>query len=482
MPTTPAAAQPCPLCVDLDGTLIRTDLLWESLRCLLKAKPWYLFLLPLWLYRGRAYLKRRIAEKCDLDVSILPYRQPVIDYINQCKSAGRLVILATASDIQLADKIQQHLHLFDDVIASDGCINLKGAHKAALLQRRFGSKGYDYAGDSRSDLPVWAAAHAAIVVSDKPSLVARVQKITHVAKTLPGNTLNARVIYKTLRVHQWTKNLLLFIPILASHNLQNPHFLMRGLFAFLAFSLTASGVYIANDLFDLESDRQHRTKRERPFAAGTLSLPVGLALAVGIPCLGLLIGWTCGRDFLLLLAGYYVLSFIYSGYIKQVVVLDVIVLACFYVFRIIAGGMATSIGCSVWLLTFAMFFFFSLAMVKRHSELKEKLLSSGGRIAGRGYMPSDIDLIAMFGVGSALCSILVLVLYVKSSEVALLYHTPALLLFLGPLLLYWITRVWILAHRGEMPQDPVSFAIRDRASYLVGMLAGVILYFATRPS
>jgi 4-hydroxybenzoate polyprenyltransferase/phosphoserine phosphatase len=462
-------------CVDLDGTLVKTDLLWEALFLLLKKNPAALFSLPFWLGKGIANLKCEIAQRAQPECELLPYRSEVLDLIHQAKAAGRHVVLVSAAHESMAVGVAEHLRCFDEVIATRGLLNLKAERKQAALEERFGRKQFDYVGDARADLPVWAAARRSFVVTNKRRLLREAQSVTSATEIKTGR-MGWKTLARAMRLHQWFKNLLVFVPIIMAHEILKPAIFAKGALAFLAFGLVSSSVYLVNDLLDLQADRAHRVKRARPLAAGDMKGSAGLALASVLLIVGLLLTVVARIPTLgAMLFGYFVMSLAYSCFFKRLVMMDVLVLAGFYTLRIFAGSAATDIPISVWLLAFSMFFFFSLALVKRCSELIE---DASGMSRSRGYLPGDLPQVAGLGVASGVVSVLVLVLYVMNPEVTALYRHPSVLLFICPLLLYWISRVWILTRRGLMHDDPVIFALRDRLSYFVGILAGLAMYFA----
>lgn len=468
-----------PLCIDLDGTLLMTDLLWEETLALIKKNPRALLSIPLWLLAGRAQLKRRIAQASQLDVTALPYRSEVLELIRAARQEGRRIVLVSAAEESEAERIAAHLGCFDEVIGSNGSTNMKGKVKRATLVERFGEKGFDYAGDHAADIYVWEAARAAYVVSHSRRLNRRAQAVATVEPMTMAAARSTRIWLGAMRPHQWSKNVLIAVPILTSHKLDDPRVLLGGAIAFVAFCLISSSTYLVNDLIDLEADRRHRTKRNRAFSSGTASLSRGVALAIVLCFCGFALGATVGFNFLAVLAAYYATTFCYSAFLKRIAILDVLVLAGLYTLRIFAGGAATNITVSLWLLAFSMFFFFSLALVKRYSELHLELGRPEIQIGGRGYRATDLPQVAMFGIASGFVAVLVLVLYVRSPEVTLLYRKPSLLLAICPLLLYWLSRVWMFAARGEMHEDPVVFALTDRVSYGLGILAAAAVYFST---
>ncbi len=469
----PAKALSPVLCVDLDGTLIRGNVLWECLVVLLKTKPLAFCLVPLWLLAGRASLKRNIAARVHLNPASLPYRQPVLDLLRREKANGRRIALATASDRELAEAIANHLGLFDEVHATDSQINLKGANKAAFLAERYAEGGFDYVGDSSADVEVWRRAGAAYVVGSE----ARAQQagaVTTLKLAIVEPRASLRIWVNALRGHHWAKNLLLFLPLALSHNLALEP-VLRTIAGFALYGLCASGLYILNDLFDLHSDREHPWKKERPFAAGDISIPEGLAAFFLCLSVGLGAGFFLDPQFGLALCGYAALTTLYSLYLKKIALLDVFVLSSFYSFRILAGALISETPLSQWFLAFSLFFFLSLAMAKRYSELfhASDLVEAGN--SGRGYHTGDREVLLSLGVGSSFSAVVIFSLYVHSQDVRVLYSSPEYLFFLCPIVLYWLSRTWLLAHRGELNEDPVTLAIRDPVSYGVALAAAAVI-------
>jgi 4-hydroxybenzoate polyprenyltransferase/phosphoserine phosphatase len=466
-----------PLCVDLDGTLIKTDTFVESFLSLLKSRPFALLRVPFWLLSGRARLKREIAARTTLNVVSLPYNAELLAFLRDEQASGRPLFLVSAADRSIVEAVAEYVGLFQEVIASEGSVNLKGARKMEALRARFGVRGYDYAGNEVADLPVWREANAAIVVNAPPRLAKRTT--TPIARTFAPSGNRFASLLRALRVQQWVKNLLVFVPVVMAHEVRDRGLMLAALVAFVSFSLCASAVYLTNDLLDLDADRRHASKCFRPFAAGDLNPLVGLMLAPLLLAASVLLALTLPLSFLATLAIYVVLTTLYSFSLKHIALVDVVILASLYTGRMMAGSAATGVWPSPWLLGFAMFFFLSLAFVKRYSELyahrdaKESL-----RV--RGYYPSDLEQIASLGAASGYISVLVAALYINTERVAALYREPALVWLVCPLLLYWISRVWLLAHRGEMHDDPVVFAVRDRVSYVVGALMAAVLVLAAR--
>ena len=475
-----------PLCVDCDGTLIATDLLYEAFFLLLKQYPIGLLLLPFWLIKGKVYLKERLAEHVVFDWSTLPYRQELIEVINNARGQGRQTVLATASPRAWADGIANYLACFDTVVATEQGINLSGQNKAKHLVRLFGEKNFDYAGDAHVDLAVWQHAAGAIVVSSNAKLIRESSaKVANNSQDIniqiiKPKSANFLVYLRALRVHQWLKNMLVIVPLLAAHQANVLQGLLQVTYAFFAFSLCASAVYVLNDLLDLESDRQHIRKRKRPFAAGSIPLWQGMLMVPALLAIAFAIAAMLPKQFILVLAAYFVMTLAYSIRLKKQVIVDVMLLAGLYTMRIIAGAAATQITPSFWLLAFSMFIFLSLAMVKRYSELLITLQNNKQEAAGRGYAVSDLPVLMSIGVSSGIGSVLVLALYLNNPETNKMYPSTMWLWLMPPLLLYWVARMWMKTQRGQVDDDPVVFAARDWQSLVVLLLSACIFMAALK--
>jgi len=467
---------PAPLCVDLDGTLVQGDLLWECLVLMLKQRPFSLLLLPFWLlFLGRAGLKRRLTERVSLDVRSLAYNQELLDFLRGEQLRGRPLSLVTASDQRLAEAIAAHTGLFQHVHGSDGRRNLKGRTKANFLRETYGQNGFEYAGDSAADMHVWKAACGAYVVGSERT-ARRAAAVTELRRWFPRRSGSLGCWTRAIRVHHWSKNLLMFVPTLLAHRLSREALLLT--FAgTVIFGLCASGIYLLNDLLDLHSDRAHPWKSSRPFASGELSIASGILSCVLMLAAAFGGAAMLSFSFAWVVALYAVAAMVYSLYLKKVVILDVFILSSFYSIRLYAGASITQTPLSQWFLGFSLFFFLSLAMAKRYSELMHaaELVSSGR--SGRSYRAGDRDLLMNIGLASCFSAIVILSLYVHSSEVVALYSRPGLLLLLCPLILYWTCRIWLKAQRGELNEDPIALAIRDPFSYGVGF-AGLVIMLA----
>jgi 4-hydroxybenzoate polyprenyltransferase/phosphoserine phosphatase len=467
-----------PLCVDLDGTLIKSDVLLESLLLLLKKNPLYLFLVPLWLLRGKAALKEQIASRVNLNPAALPYNAEFLEWLRTERETGRSLWLCTAADQRLAQAVAAHLGLFDGVLASDGTVNLAGSNKAEQLVQKFGAGGFDYCGNERRDIAIWQKSRGAVVVHAGPALARAAAQHTSVLNTFPAQGHPLKALVKALRPHQWAKNVLVLVPLLAAHLGSDFDLVGEAVLAVIAFCLCASSVYVINDLLDLEADRAHPRKSKRPFAAGTLSLKAGLLLAPGLLLTSIAIALLLNERFLIVFASYFTLTLAYSLGLKGRVLVDAMVLAGLYTLRIIAGSAAVFVPLSFWLLLFSVFLFLSLAFVKRFAELEALRRRKGLRAAGRGYHVEDLPLLQSLGTASGYMSVLVLALYINSPDIQNLYARPKFIWALCVLMLYWISRVWMKAQRGQMHDDPVVFALKDRVSLGVGLLAVIAVAIA----
>jgi len=468
------------LVCDLDGTLIKTDTLIEAFLILLKTSPLSLFLLPFWLFSGKAKLKNEIFSRVDIPQESLPYNQDILDFLRSEKSNGRKIILATASHISIANKIATHLNIFDEVIATTDSLNLSGKNKADALVQKYGENGFDYIGDNKVDLHIWKKSNSALIVEKNNSLSDKAKKVANVSKifTLPQKNY-LKILIKQIRVYQWVKNILLFLPIFMAHKVSGFDSLLTILFGFFAFSFTASSVYLTNDLLDLESDRNHPRKKSRPLASGDMPIIHGIFFAKLFFILGFLIAYfVLPLNFFFTLAIYYFITTLYSFWLKRIVLIDIFTLAALYTIRIIAGGTASGVEISPWLLAFSMFIFLSLALVKRYTELLNMISNNNEIISGRGYKSSDSGLILAFGGAASYSAILVFSLYANSPQVASLYENSQYMWLVSVLLLYWISRIWLLAHRNEMTDDPIVFTAKDKSSWLIFIIIIILAFLA----
>jgi 4-hydroxybenzoate polyprenyltransferase len=410
----------------------------------------------------------------------LPYNQKVLKLVEDARIQGRRVVLATATHGRLAEKIALHLGCFDEVLSTNETCNLSAARKRSALVERFGEKGYDYVGNSHDDVEVWRSAREAIVVNPERGVFRKAERVAKVGQVLSTKPSQTRSWFNALRLHQWTKNVLIVLPLLASHNLTDVSMLGLAVLAFLLFGLCASSVYILNDLLDLDDDRHHPTKRHRPFAAGAISIHFGVIVFPVLLMLSFFGAWVfLPPAFMGVLLAYYALTLAYSLRLKRLMAVDVIALASLYTTRIIAGAAALGLPLTFWILGFSMFIFLSLALVKRYAELRDaRAQGVEGKTRGRGYYPDDLEMISSLGAASGYLSVMVLALYIQQPATLQLYAHPGLIWMACPVLLFWITRIWLLTHRGQMHDDPVIFAAKDKVSLVTGALFGLIFILA----
>lgn len=465
------------LAVDLDGTLISGDLLWECLFHLVRDNPLVVFFIPFWLLGGKARFKQAIFSRVQIDPAWLAYRPEVLAFLEAEKARGRTLILATASAHDKAEQIADHLGVFDRVLGSDAHRNLRAAAKRDQLVADYGEAGFDYIGNSRDDVLVFEAARRAHVVA--PDRDARHWAEQHDAHILHDQSkASLKDVARMLRVHQWAKNSLIAVPAVLAHSVFELPTLLALVAAFFAFSFLASAVYIFNDLFDLAMDRRHSTKRNRPLAAGRIDPATGVKIALGLMALSVVLTLALPPAFAAVLAIYFLVTTAYSLKIKGWLLLDVLTLAGLYTVRIIAGVAAVSVEPSYWLLAFSVFFFLSLALVKRYVELDHAKISQKERLSGRGYRPEDKEIIAQAGMASGFAAIVVLALYLDSPAVYELYQHPWMIWPICPLVLYLIMRIWILAKRREFNDDPVVFIATDWRSQVMIAFGAALMLFA----
>jgi len=469
---------PTALVIDLDGTLIKTDLLFESLIATIKRQPWTIFLIFIWLRQGLPKVKQELALRAHMNVDSIPVNEKVLAFAQEEKAKGRELALATGSDEHLAQAVADRFGVFDTIIASDGHTNCVAETKAERLAERYGDQNFDYAGNSTKDLAVWQRSRRAIVVGST-RLAKQAQKLAELERVFKTPTFRFRSVLKAMRIHQWTKNLLMLVPLVTAHLLLDFPTLASTLLGFFAFSLVASASYFINDLLDLDADRAHQTKSMRPFASGELSIQHGLIIALGLFVIGYsaLLFLPLNFGFTLLL--YTALTFCYSIKLKAIPSLDVTALSVLYALRVIAGATLIHVEVSFWLLAFSIFLFFSLAVVKRVSELINTQQQFKAQAKGRGYKTTDINILTTTGTASGFVAVLVFALYINSPAVIELYTTPEYLWPVCILWLFWVTRIWILTSRGEMNEDPIVFAISDSTSYFTFGIMAVLLVLAT---
>lgn len=468
-----------PLCVDLDGTLVKSDTLIDSLLVLLRSTPLKALQLPAQVLKGKAAFKAFVTHCVSLDVAHLPYNRELLHYLQAERAKGRDIYLATGADIRLAQRVADHLGIFTGVLGSDGSTNLTGKNKLDRLRSQLPGESFDYIGNDTPDLPLLA--HSGEPMVANPTVRLRLRMRTHAVQPVRRFQQRAnplRSFVKAIRVHQWAKNALIFFPLLLAHDFR-PQRVFAALLAFASFSLAASATYVVNDLLDIEADRRHRRKRKRPFAAGDLSAMQGFAIVVGFLALAALGATALPSGFAIWLLLYLATTFAYTGYLKRVPLVDVLILSGLYTLRLLAGSAATFTPISHWLAGFSVFLFLSLGIVKRFAELENLRANSMQPSNGRGYYLSDLEQLRTFGTSSAYAAVVIFAIYISGRDVTKLYHNPSYLWLVVPLMLLWLNRVWLLASRGELDEDPVVFAITDPMSLLLGLASALIVFLAS---
>jgi len=469
-----------PLVVDLDGTLVATDTLWELIVLFLKRNPRGLFLLIVWAFQGKAKFKAKVGAEVSLDAESLPYRTDFLKWLRAEKESGRFILLATGADALTAEAVAAHLKLFDGVIASDGKTSATGDAKYSLVAEALGHQPFEYAGNARVDLKVWRKAGNAIVVAPDRGVLAALRKHNiAVSEHFPAPPARFSVWIRALRVYQWVKNLLIFTPLLTSHRIFDVPGLAHAACGFLVFSLVASSTYLINDILDLPADRRHASKCRRPLAAGLISVPGALfaafLLLAAAALLSTLLPWPAA----LLLGGYSLGTICYSVFLKKLLMVDVVALALFYTARLMYGGLVTGIEISIWTLAFCAFSFFSLAASKRINDLAKANLQASELLRHRAYQARDLNALVALGASTSNIAVLVLILYINSQQGEKLYRHPHFLWAMCVPLLYWFSRTLMLANRGKLADDPILFAVKDRATYVVLALMAAIAITAT---
>lgn len=464
------ATVPMPLLiVDLDGTLIRSNLLWESFAAALRHNPWRCLLALLAILHGKAALKRSLAEVGPIDPVALPYRRKFLSWLRREHANGRQMVLATAAHETIANQVAGHLKIFERVLASDGFQNNKGHEKLAMIERSFPGQPFDYCADSRSDIPLFKAARKGYLVGAGASLTTSVSSDVPVDLKFAKTNTGPRFRYwlRAIRPRHWLKNLLVLVPFFSAFLVTETTLLLNALMAALAMCLAASSGYVINDLLDMQADRHHPRKFRRPFAMGRLTAAEGfigaLLLQIGALLIALMVGWSVLVWVVIYLLG----TFSYSVFFKREPIIDVMMLAGLYTTRIIIGANAVGADRSLWLLAFSVFFFFSLATMKRCGELVGRRNRGEKTTAGRGYEPADLQMLCPAGVATGIASVLVLALYVQSPDVEARYPIPEALWLALVALLVWLCRAWLDTMRGQMHDDPLIYALRHRRGRMV---------------
>ena len=466
------------LYVDLDGTVIKTDLLFESILLLLKKNVFLALLIPVWLLKGKANLKHQLSKRVHIPVELLPLNTEFHDYLKEEVERGRNIVLISASSQLPVRQVSDHLGLFIDAMGSDEDHNLKSKNKVTRILQLDPAGGFVYAGNSKADIAVWTEASEVILVNCKRSLAESLQHGSENIRHFDAPQSTLKKFWQAMRPHQWLKNALIFLPLILSHQLNQPNLLLQACVAFLSFSCIASSVYLLNDMLDLNSDRQHQSKSRRPFASGDLSLVYGYLGAPLLLILGFLIALWLPTEFVFVLLTYWLMTTAYSLLLKSLFLIDVLTLASLYTWRIVAGSAAISVVTTYYLLAFSFFLFLGLAMVKRYTEFLNLQNQGKSSIEGRGYGVENLQSLATIGGGSSLIAVAVFAFYINAPATTELYSNPLLLWAICPLQLYLLWRIWTLARRGELDEDPVLFALTDRRSQLTAVLSGLIIWLA----
>ena len=467
-----------PLCIDLDGTLVKSDTLVDSLLVLARNHPRLLLQLPRALIHGKAAFKAFVTSHVELDVAHLPYNRTLLHFLQQERARGRELYLATGADVRLAERVSKHLGIFRGVLGSDGVTNLTGQNKLAILHSQFGQDGFAYIGNSTADLPLLSEASEKMLANPTAALRSSIRKRGIAPSHIFEERANSlRSLIKAFRPHQWAKNLLILLPPLLAHHRTLSVYSQASL-AFFCFCCSASATYLVNDLLDIDADRRSARNRSRPFASGDLAPAIGLIASAALLILGLILARALPFDFMLWLGLYIAATLAYSLYLKRIALVDVLVLSGLYTVRILAGGAATNTPISHWLAGFAIFLFFSLAIVKRFAELEQIRLSGNQLKNGRGYLMTDIEQMRAFGTASAFAAVVIFANYISSQDVIRLYSHARYLWLIVPFMILWVCRVWLLASRGELNEDPVAFALTDLPSLLMGLVVFVIVLLA----
>jgi 4-hydroxybenzoate polyprenyltransferase len=471
-------AEQFPLVVDLDGTLISTDVLMEQLFILLKRKPYFIFPIIIWFFQGYAKLKLEITKRVELNPDILPYKDEVIQFVKEQKKTGRKIILATAAQIENAEIIGNYIGIFDEIIATTPNYNLRGNNKRLILNQKFGERKYDYIGDAYIDLNVWKSARKAILVEPSKDLISRTKQITEIDKIFYAKDSRFNIFLRSIRINQWIKNILIFVPTLLAHNFEL-NILLQLLISFILFSIVSSSVYLINDLYDLESDRKHPIKKNRPLAAGQMHLSTGLYYSMAFLTLSLIICFFFFSNSLFyILILYFISNLFYSLYFKYQPIFDIILLSFLYTIRLFAGGIIANVIISDWLISFSMFFFLSLATLKRYAELKiyENNMLTGSTV--RGYSINDIQFLFISGIALSITSTLIFILYLQSDKVTKLYSHPQYLIVIAIILITFLLRTWFNVGKKFKTDNPIEMVLSDKVNYILLTIGVIIMFLA----
>lgn len=467
-----------PLIVSLENTLVRTDFVWEALALYIRTRFLQLWRLGVWWFEGKASFRNKLLQATAPAAENLPYDQDLLVHLKKEREKGRRLVLITSQPRFIADSVATHTGLFDHVHAAESGVAFDMHAKAHLLLEVYGNNGFDYIGSQIGDREMWKSSRTAYSVAKRPLHIADERYTEQIGAARRGR---AEALIKALRPRQWLKNLLVFVPMLAGHDI-SVTVAFQSLLAFVAFSLCASSAYLLNDTLDAADDRVHPTKRSRPIAAGTLPIAVALCACPLLAVAALLLSAAVNTSLLAIVSLYLLSTLSYSLYLKRVLMVDIVTLAILYSMRILGGSAATGIEPSFWLLAFSFFIFLSLALLKRHSELYNLEQLGKEKTAGRGYTTADRGPIGIMGLNSAFLSVLIFILYFESQNALIQYDSPAWLAGIVPLLVFWLGRLWILSYRGQVNEDPILYVSRDRVSLTVFMLCLALAITATYSS
>ena len=438
--------------------------------------PVYLFYLPFWLMSGIAHLKSQIAKRVTPDFKTLPLNPELLDFLQERKVNGWEIILATASNERIAEGIVNAFSIFDHCISSDDSTNLKSHRKLEKIKAM--SEEFSYCGNSMDDIVIFQQANESILVNPSSKKVSKAAR-SFISQTLDNKKENTMKFWiKQLRVYQWVKNTLVVVPLILSQSYLEGLNTLYVITAFFCFSFLASATYIFNDILDIEADRVHPTKKFRPIAHGDISLPSAIIVALVIGLGSLATAYFISLNFLIVLTGYLCLTLFYSAKLKRYMGLDMVALAGLYTIRVVAGAAVIGEIVSFWLLSFSMFIFFALALVKRCAEMKMLEKKEKTKASGRDYSVDDYAVFMAFGAASSMMSVLMFAFYINSDVLENQYQSPEGLWLVLPALVYWLLRVWVKTHRGEMTDDPIIFAFKDRGSLILGLITGFIVLAA----
>ncbi|MEZ5777850.1 MAG: UbiA family prenyltransferase [Paracoccaceae bacterium] len=462
-----------PLVLDVDGTFLKTDLLFETFWAGLGTDPRATLGAVLRNFRFPARLKAELAAIAPVRTDLMPVNAAVADLALKNRMAGREVVFASASDSSLVTRLAAEYGLSERVFASDGEVNMKGSNKAQALTAAYGERGFDYAGDAPADMAVWERAENALVVGRVPSARALSASGRNIVE-LPGGW-NWRALLKAMRPHQWVKNVLLLLAMIAAHRFDLAT-LVPILWGIVAFSAAASSIYIVNDLLDLEADRLHPTKCRRPFASGDVPIVVGMAAFGLLGLLAIAIAAMLNWAFLGVVLLYMVVSLAYSLKLKRMRWVDIATLAGLYTIRVIAGAAAGEVYLSIYMLIFIFPIFVTLGCVKRLTELT--LATSDEKLPGRGYGRLDRDdLLNVAGLGT-FGALLIFFLYSISDQGRELYPTTWILWVAMIPMAIWLVRMVLLGWYGKQDYDPIVFAMRDKFGIGILMITLSLMFWA----